>query len=235
MNYTSYAKILNSVEKKAPLESGVQALIYMFILERIKDKNLDVVIIDKMRNHSVFMSYGGISDIAIVENEFNYHGSGREKIRMCIEVKATNKNINNTNKTQVKKQLLTYNKAIITNGKDWIFYDLNNSLINIDKEKINIVIEQERKLAKKKWELKGLFQIRTTLVKNSKETEEVDKEIECKNKVITELKKEICEKRKEIDSQINYGSIQPMEDDCFKIDNENGFRSLCDKISEFIV
>lgn len=233
MDYTSYARILNSIEKKAPLESGVQALIYMLILEKIKDKNLDVVIIDKMRNHSVFMSYGGISDIAIVENEFNYYGSGREKIRMCIEVKTTSENINN--KIQVKKQLLTYKKAIITNGKDWIFYDLNNSLNNIDKEKINIVIEQERELAKKKWELKGLFQKRTILVKNNKETEEVDKEIECKNKVITELKKEICKKRKEIDIQINYGSIQPKEGDCFKIDNGNSFRILCDKLSEFIV
>ena len=72
MEYSTYSEILKSIQEKAPIESGVQTLIYMLIFEAIKTKELaeDVIIIDKMQSHSVFMSYGGISDIAIVDKLF---------------------------------------------------------------------------------------------------------------------------------------------------------------------
>lgn len=235
MDYTTYNEILESIENKAPLESGVQALIYMLIFEKIKDKNCDVVIIDKMQKNSVFMSYGAISDLAIVDKGFNYYTSDRTKIKMCIEVKATYESINNKkNKEQVKEQLLTYKKAIITNGKEWAFYELDTSFYTFDKS-INEVIELERELATERGGLKSLFQRRTNLVKKNVSTKDIEEEIKVKKEGIDKLDNKVSEKREKIDNQIDYGSIQAQEGDCFKIDNENSFELLCDKINKFIV
>lgn len=237
MNHKTYDRILKSIENKAPLESGVQALIYMLIFEQLKDedRNFDVVIIDKMQSHSVFMSYGGISDLAIVDDEFTYNGTDREKIKMCIEVKAISESINSyKHKKQVKKQLLTYKKAIITNGKEWDFYELPEDFCVPDKS-INEVIELERELATERGVLKSLCQERTILGKKNVSTKDIDEKIKVKIESIDKLDDKVNEKRKKIDNQIDYGSIQSKDDDCFKIDNENSFRRLCDKINEFIV
>ena len=232
MDYTIYARIIDSVKSRAPIESGIQALIYMLVLEKLKDKKHDVVIIDKMQNHSIFMSYGGISDLAIVDNEFDYNTSDRTKIKMCIEVKLDK--IKHKDLLQMKKQLLTYKKAVITNGKEWFFYDLDNSFGNLDM-RINSVIGLERKLAEEKGVLKKLCQKRTSLVKNSADTGPTDIDIECIKEVISKLENTISNTRKGIDSEVDYKSIRPKKEDCFIIDSDDSLKKLCEKIDEFIV
>lgn len=229
MDQTTYDRILKSIENKAPLESGVQALIYMLIFEQLRDKNFDVVIIDKMQNHSVFMSYGGISDLAIVDKEFNYYTSDRMKIKMCIELKEINKSIKNNK--QVKMQLLTYKKAIITNGEEWAFYDLGTAFNKFD-EDINKVIELERDLAGRKNNRTGLYRTRTNLLKKNESTEGADKEIKSLNESIDTLEKAIITLRKKIDDGIDYENIKPTE---LAITDDRSFDDLCKKINEFIV
>lgn len=229
MKYETYERTLGNIEMKAPLESGVQALIYMLIFEQLKDKDLDVVIIDQMQNHSVFMSYGGISDLAIVDNEFNYYTSDRTKIKMCIELKEINISIKNNE--QVKKQLLTYKKAIITNGKEWAFYDLGTDFNKFD-EDINKVIELERELAGEKNDIRSLCIGRYYSVRKNKSTEVIDKKIKSLNESKNTLEEAIITLRKKIDDGIDYESIKPTE---LEITDDRSFDDVCTLINEFIV
>lgn len=219
MDQTTYDRILKSIENKAPLESGVQALVYMLVFEILEDKELkkkklDVVIIDNMQSHSVFMSYDGISDLAIVKNidekGFNYNSSERTEIDMCIEVKARRENIDSSkNKKRVKRQLLTYKKAIITNGKEWDFYKLPENFY-VPNESINEVIENERNLAK---------------MKKHRNKSEEDKQ------TIETLEEKINKEREDIDREIEYESIQP---ETVTIEKPADFEILCTKLKNFI-
>ena len=237
MDYLTYCRILKNVKEKSPIESGIQALIYILVLEVLKDKKeLDVVMIDDTQNHSVFMSYGGISDIAIVDSDFTYNREfkeeDRKKIKICIEVKGVKENISCSEYTrQVKMQLLTYKRAIITNGRDWHFYKYNSC--DYDKD-INKVIDKENKLANEKRDRTSLYISRTWLIKKNNDVTEVSKKIEEKTKNIDILEKAITVERKEIDNKMKkeYGSIEPQ---CFTINNEEDLNSLCDKLKNFIV
>ena len=236
MEYSTYSEILKSIQEKAPIESGVQTLIYMLIFEAIKTKELaeDVIIIDKMQSHSVFMSYGGISDIAIVDKLFNYNTSEIDKIKMCIEIKEISDNIHNReNSEQVKRQFITYKNAIISNGKEWAFYTVDNlskkcnDKITECKETINVVIENERKLAKIKSELRGMYSARTRRVKKGRNTDDIDIEIATLKKEKEKLEQLIEEKRQEIDSKIQYEEIKPK---IYSITNQEELDNVCDKI-----
>ena len=238
MDYSTYISALNSIEEKAPIESGVQALIYMLVFEILqketfkKQKQLDIVIIDKMQNHSVFMSYGGISDIAIVDKGFSYNENDRTKIKMCIEVKFISENIKRRKfKNQVLEQLFTYKKAIITNGKEWHFYELKTSTNFLDVH-INKVIANEQKLAIERRELKSLCLQRTNLVKwngRIEAIEEIEKEINEKNSIIENISKELIDERNKIDK----ANIEYLNEECI-IDDKASFDVLCDKIKDFL-
>lgn len=242
MDYESYYKrILGNIEEKAPIESGVQTLVYMLVFDILKDeKKLDAVIIDRLQKDSDFMSYGGISDIAIVDKEFSFNGNDRTKIKMCIEVKAIGENINNkVHQMQVKKQLLTYQKAIITNGKNWAFYELHEDFCTSNEKKnvienINKVVGLERELACARRALRGLYTLRTNLRKQNKDIGEVEKQIQDGISKINVLLGNIIELEKDIDNKISYNKIQPTDSKCLEINSEESLETLREKLSYFI-
>ena len=233
MEYSTYNKILESVTKMAPIESGVQALVYMLILEVLKDnehEQINAVIIDRMQNHSVFMSYGGISDIALVKNGFDYTISGRDEIKLCIEVKNVLEEINNR---QIKQQLLTYKKAIITNGSKWVFYKLDDTFFTHElKDKINVVIEKENRLAQIKKDLRGCYITRTNYLKKEAETDEIDSIISKHVSEKIKLEDAIASFRKKIDGKVGYRTIKPETQ--FEIVDQKSIDEVREKIIEYI-
>lgn len=48
MNAKDYQKIYQNIKEKSLIESGVQALVYMFLYEIIKDTNYQLIVIDHM-------------------------------------------------------------------------------------------------------------------------------------------------------------------------------------------
>ncbi len=126
MNFKQYNQLLNNIQKQAPLESGVQALVYMLLVDVFDNSDRNVLIIDNMSKKSQYLSLAGISDIAIVKKDFVYDAESRENdgIEFCIEVKATNENLAKYD-LQYLYQVLTYGKGIITNGFTWRFCDIS--------------------------------------------------------------------------------------------------------------
>lgn len=185
MNYKKYENILNIVVNKAPIESGVQTLVYMFLYDFVENSDYDLVIIDRLSKRSGYTSYTGISDIAIVRKDSDYQYIKTSDIVMCIEVKNTSEGLDKYSE-QIEGQLLTYGKAIITNGYSWKYYDLVNqkpkikNISNI-KELVNQVIKKEIELAKLR-------------IKRNKKTEDEEK--------LSQIEIEINEKRKEIKDKL---------------------------------
>lgn len=127
MNYRQYETTLNTIRRKAPLESGVQTLVYMFLYEMFENAADDLVVIDRTQKKSRFTTYAGVSDLAVVSKDFDYHNENGS-IRFCIEIKEMGKKLDQElYKAQLLGYLLTYQKAIITNGILWRFYSVENA------------------------------------------------------------------------------------------------------------
>lgn len=168
MNVYKYDKIYKSIKKNAPIESGIQTLVYSLLDEVLSNTDYNLVVIDRLSQKSIYTTYSGVSDLAIVDNDFSYNNKTQKGILFCVEVKTSEENIYNYD-IQVLGQLLTFGKALVTNGKKWIYYDINkyikqnseNSIneirMNMDykdlKEKINEVVKNKRLLAVKKTSL----------------------------------------------------------------------------------
>jgi len=160
MNYRKYEEMLRRTYKTAPapLESGVQALVFMYLDELFENCiGYEPVIIDRMKKDSVYGTCGGVSDIAIVRNDLDYDNSKKDKdtekskIRFCVEVKEIKKSIDKDKfRIQFLGHLLTFGEGIITNGKKWEHYRFMPS--ENDKNILKTMIEKYITLKEKKKE-----------------------------------------------------------------------------------
>lgn len=160
MNYRKYEEMLRRTYRTAPapLESGVQALVFMYLDELFENCiGYEPVIIDRMKKDSVYGTCGGVSDIAIVRNDLDYDNSKKDKdtekskIRFCVEVKEIKKSIDKDKfRIQFLGHLLTFGEGIITNGKKWEHYRFMPS--ENDKNILKPMIEKYITLKEKKKE-----------------------------------------------------------------------------------
>ena len=123
MKAKEYQKIYQNIKEKAPLESGVQTLVYMFLFEIIKDTDYQLIVIDRMRKNTQFVTTTGISDLAIVSDEFRFAEEGKNNIISYVEVKGTDINLYDF-EDQIKGQLLSCGRILCTNGSVWKYYDI---------------------------------------------------------------------------------------------------------------
>ena len=188
MTKEKYKNILNRIINYAPIESGIQTLVYMFLDDLFENSDYDLLVIDRMQKKSQYETYSGVSDIAVIKDCM----SENNDIICYIEVK------------------LPLSKAIITNGKEWICYDINwyiknnaeniidecwaNEEINSIQVEVNNIIEKEKDLAKQKSSLAH------TRTKN-------EKIIKDKVTKINELENIIKKKREKVDSLIENSDI----------------------------
>lgn len=136
MKSKEYQKLYQNIKEKAPLEGGVQMLVYMFLFEIIEDTNYQLLVIDRMGKKTQFVTPVGISDLAIVSDEFRFSEEHKNNIISYVEIKGININIYDFEE-QIKGQLLSCGRILCTNGNSWKYYDIekyikDNSRNDID-------------------------------------------------------------------------------------------------------
>lgn len=149
-----YEKELNKVIKQAPLEDGVQTLVYNLLNDIIINKNLSLLIVCNAKKTNHFKGLGGVPDLVIASKNYDYHNDeakkgNKEGLYGCVEVKAAYENLNSKLKyfKQISGDILTYKKVLYTNGIVWRYYELNKSTFNI--KEINNAICEFNKATKK--------------------------------------------------------------------------------------
>lgn len=123
MKAKEYQKIYQNIKEKAPIESGVQTLVYMFLFEIIKDTDYQLIVIDRMGKKTQFVTTTGISDLAIVSDEFRFAEENKNNVISYVEVKGTDINLYDFEE-QIKGQLLSCGRILCTNGSVWKYYDV---------------------------------------------------------------------------------------------------------------
>ena len=122
MNFEYYCKKIDDIKLKAPIESGVEILVYMLLDEIIENHDLSLVVIDSMQRKNRFWSEGGYSDLAVVTPNFRFVNNAGG-CKGVIETKYISENLSN-HMPQIIGQLLTFNNVLVTNGIDWRFYSI---------------------------------------------------------------------------------------------------------------
>lgn len=161
MKAKEYQKIYQNIKEKAPLESGVQTLVYMFLFEIIKDTDYQLIVIDRMRKNTQFVTTTGISDLAIVSDEFKFAEEGKNNIISYVEVKGTDINLYNF-EDQIKGQLLSCGRILCTNGSVWKYYDIKKYIERYSENDIDY-IWAKNEYEKIKEEIKSLEEIERML------------------------------------------------------------------------
>ena len=123
MDAKDYQKIYQNINEKAPIESGVQTLVYMFLYEIMKHTYFQLIVIDRLNKKTQFVTPVGISDGAVVSDDFKFSENSKDGILSYVEVKGIGINLLNF-EDQIKGQLLSCGKILCTNGNEWKYYDI---------------------------------------------------------------------------------------------------------------
>ena len=207
MKAKEYQKIYQNIREKAPIESGVQTLVYMFLFEIIKDTNYQLIVIDRMGKKTQFVTTTGISDLSIVSDEFIFAEEHKNNIISYVEVKGTDINLYDFEE-QIKGQLLSCGRILCTNGSVWKYYDLEKYIERHSENDIDYVWGKNEHE-----EIKNVVDSlesieRTLAIKKSSyahtQKNEYRKTYEREINELEETKTEICEKLQELSMNISW-------------------------------
>lgn len=126
MDYKYYQRKLNDIINKCPIEAGVEILAYNLLDSVINPDEFSVIDINSLRKNRDcrLTTLGGISDIAIVSNDFVYKKIEDNKRFAFVEVKAPSHTLSKTE--QIIGQINDVNHFLYTNGLVWKYYNDNN-------------------------------------------------------------------------------------------------------------
>lgn len=130
MDYLYYQKKINDVIVKCPIEAGIEILVYNLLDECICMDDYALVDINRIwkNQDSRLLTGAGISDIAILSNDFVFKQEDVGKVYGFIEVKAAGVSADAVQvKEQVEGQMKKVSHFIYTNGVVWRYY-CNQSL-----------------------------------------------------------------------------------------------------------
>ena len=154
MNICDYKREMDKVIKQAPLEVGIQTLVYNLLNDIIINKNLSLLIVSTATQTDNFKGLGGVPDLVVASKNYDYYDDEVKKgnnkgLYGCVEVKATYNDLNSKLEyfKQISGDILTYKKVLYTNGIVWRYYELNESTFNI--KEINNAICEFNKATKK--------------------------------------------------------------------------------------
>ena len=84
MNCIKYNRILNNINKYAPLECGVQALVFMLLDEVAEEKykGKKVLVAVLRDNEGVFGGIGGVPDLCVVNTKFEYISTPMKEVEI---------------------------------------------------------------------------------------------------------------------------------------------------------
>lgn len=127
MDYLYYQKKINDVIVKCPIEAGIEILVYNLLDECICMDDYALVDINRIwkNQDSRLLTGAGISDIAILSNDFVFKQEDVGEVYGFIEVKAAGVSLADT--VQVMEQKKKVSHFIYTNGVVWKYY-CNQSL-----------------------------------------------------------------------------------------------------------
>ena len=127
MDYLYYQKKINDVIVKCPIEAGIEILVYNLLDESICMDDYALVDINRIwkNQDSRLLTEAGISDIAILSNDFVFKQEDVGEVYGFIEVKAAGISLADT--VQVMEQMKKVSHFIYTNGVVWRYY-YNQSL-----------------------------------------------------------------------------------------------------------
>lgn len=248
MDYNNYQRILRNVIKCAPLECGVQTLVFMLLDEVIYDRygeDLRVLVADLRDNNSVFGGIGGVLDICIVNKYFEYVDkkgtelSDHKRNRCgCVEIKMINEDLDK-HIEQVAGHIVEYGKVLYTDGLIWKYYCPTqeqikqiNKILSSDKTKKSE--EARETLEKCKVVLRELYSEKLKQVNLTKNyIENFKNEVEKEHIEICEKALEAFQKRSE--NQINVNGLKKILQEI--IDKQNGWEIIIseEKESEIVI
>jgi hypothetical protein len=89
-----YQRILNNIISRAPIECGVQTLVYMLVDEIVNikypEQQIKLLVADLRKGKKqLFGGYGGIIDLCLVDGEFMYreeNQTGFEEMKKSVKV-----------------------------------------------------------------------------------------------------------------------------------------------------
>lgn len=127
MDYLYYQKKINDVIVKCPIEAGIEILVYNLLDECICMDDYALVDINRIwkNQDSRLLTEAGISDIAILSNDFVFKQEDVGEVYGFIEVKAAGVSLADT--VQVMEQMKKVSHFIYTNGVVWRYF-YNQSL-----------------------------------------------------------------------------------------------------------
>lgn len=122
MDYLYYQKKINNVITKCPIEAGVEILVYNLLDECICMDDYSLVDINRIwkNQDSRLLTEAGISDMAILSNNFIFKQEDVGEVYGFIEVKAAGVSLADT--IQVLEQMKKVSHFIYTNGIVWRYY-----------------------------------------------------------------------------------------------------------------
>lgn len=122
MNYLYYQRKINDVIIKCPIEAGIEILVYNLLDECIGMDEYALVDINRVRKDqdSRLSTEAGISDIAVLSNDFVFEQEDAGKVYGFIEVKAAGNSLKETE--QVEGQMGKVPHFIYTNGVVWKYF-----------------------------------------------------------------------------------------------------------------
>lgn len=129
-----YERLINTVKSKAPVEIGIEVVVYMLLYGVMENSRYEVIDVNSMRKiqASIYSKLPNkdkidiVPDLAIVDKEFNYNDEKSQEYACgFVEIKYLNVS-NNIESEAVKTHKRSTNKLIWTNGLDWYYYDMMN-------------------------------------------------------------------------------------------------------------
>lgn len=189
MEPETYERILNNIITKAPLECGVQTLVFMLLDEIISkkyEKKVSLLVADLRKGEKkIFGGNGGVVDLCVVDEKFTYHLAKNEKEKNgeclgCVEVKAAGIELpQNEDIDQIVGHIITYKKVIYTNGIHWQYYEATEKELGEIKETYDKYMKYENTIKEGKKRLRNKLSVnksrwitRDTIEKIVKELEE---------------------------------------------------------------
>lgn len=122
MDYKYYERKINDVIMKCPIEAGVEILVYNVLDSILDAEKVSLVDINRLwkNRDDRLTTKGGVSDIAVLPNDFVYKKLDTGKAYGFIEVKATSKELLDTEQILAQKDKSPH--YIYTNGLVWKYF-----------------------------------------------------------------------------------------------------------------
>lgn len=173
MNYKDYERILNNIITQAPLECGVQTLVFMLLDEVIYNtygNEVKVLVADLRDKECIYAGATSVPDLCIVKKDFKYVKKGEEQALAdqknkrlgCVEVKFVNKDLLKNIK-QLVGHIVNYKKVLCTDGLMWRYYCPTQEQFQAIEKALNTFEQKEENLVK----VNGIREILEQTLKNA--------------------------------------------------------------------